>query len=264
MNTDIVLLSMICGTKEVSVYSVYNSVIYAIENFFSAISDSISATLGKLIAKDETAQLKDSFEMYQAINTAAATFVCVVESVLIMPFVGIYTSGITDVNYIRPEFAYLMIAAQWFYCMRLPYNNVINSAGHYRQTKTGAYIEVVLNLGISISAVFRWGLIGVAVGTVTAMMIRTVYMAWYLSKNILFRGLGRFVKDTVLNIAFGILLIVAIDGLIEIAASNLIVWVIYAIGVSVIAVVAILSFNLALNGRTVMNFAKNIKRGMQK
>lgn len=264
MNTDIVLLSMICGTKEVSVYSVYNSVIYAIENFFSAISDSVSATLGKLIAKDETAQLKDSFEIYQIINTAAATFVCVVESVLIMPFVGIYTSGITDVNYIRPEFAYLMIAAQWFYCMRLPYNNVINSAGHYRQTKAGAYIEVVLNLGISISAVFRWGLIGVAVGTATAMMIRTVYMAWYLSKNILFRSLGRFVKDTVLNITFGFALIVVINSLIKIAASNLIVWAIYAIGVSIIAAVAILCFNLALNRRAVMSFAKNIKIGMQK
>ena len=91
VNTDIVLLSIFSGTEEVSVYSVYNAIIYAIENFFLSVSESISAALGNLIAKDEKDTLLSSFELYQIVNAAAATFVCIAEAVLIIPFVSIYT-----------------------------------------------------------------------------------------------------------------------------------------------------------------------------
>lgn len=260
MNTDIVLLSIFCGTKEVSVYSVYNSIIYAIESFFLTISDSISAALGNLIAKDEKDTLRISFELYQMVNTAAATFVCIAETVLIIPFVSIYTKGITDVNYIRPAFAYIMIAAQWFYCVRMPYNNIINAAGHYRQTKRGAYIEVILNMSISIAAVSRFGLIGVALGTAAAMAARTVYMARYLSKNILHRRLRLFVKDTVLNIGLGLILIYILGNVITISVDNLLLWAVYAAAISIIIILAVIIFNLIINRITIFTMIKGLKR----
>ncbi|MDD6214753.1 MAG: polysaccharide biosynthesis C-terminal domain-containing protein [Firmicutes bacterium] len=260
MNTDIVLLSIFSGTKEVSVYSVYNSVIYAIENFFTTISDSISAALGNLIAKDEKDKLRTSFELYQTVNTAAATFVCIAEAILIIPFVNIYTKGITDVNYIRPTFAYIMIAAQWFYCVRIPYNNIINAAGHYKQTKRGAYIEVMINMGISIIAVSRWGLIGVALGTMTAMAARTVYMSWYLSKNILHRKLKLFAKDTVLNICLGLTLIYILSNTITISADNLLLWAVYAAVISIIIMFAVIVFNLIINRTTIVTIIKCLNK----
>ncbi|MGN0179755.1 MAG: lipopolysaccharide biosynthesis protein [Monoglobaceae bacterium] len=260
MNTDIVLLSIFSGTKEVSVYSVYNSVIYAIENFFTTISDSISAALGNLIAKDERDSLRTSFEFYQTVNTAAATFVCVAEAVLIIPFVNVYTKGVTDVNYIRPAFAYIMIAAQWFYCVRIPYNNIINAAGHYRQTKCGAYIEVILNMGISIAAVSRFGLVGVALGTMTAMAAKTVYIAWYLSKNILYRKLTLFVKDTAMNIGFGLILICIFSNIIKISADNLLLWAVYAAIISIIIILAVIAFNFVANRTTITAIIKSLKK----
>lgn len=260
MNTDIVLLSIFSGTKEVSVYSVYNSVIYAIESFFITISDSISAALGNLIAKDERDTLRTSFELYQTLNTAAATFVCIAEAVLIIPFVSVYTKGINDVSYIRPAFAYIMIAAQWFYCVRIPYNNIINSAGHYRQTKCGAYIEVILNMSISIAAVSRFGLIGVALGTMTAMAARTVYLAWYLSKNILYRKLKLFAKDMVLNIVFGLMLIAVLSNIIKISADNLLIWAVYAAVISIIIMLAVVAFNFTVNRSAIVTVIKGLKK----
>lgn len=264
MNTDIVLLSIFAGTKEVSVYSVYNSVMYAIESFFTTVSDSISAAFGNLIAKDEKETLRASFEFYQTVNTAAATFVCIAEAVLIIPFVRVYTKGITDVNYIRPAFAYMMILAQWFYCVRIPYSNVINAAGHYRQTKVGAYIEVILNMGISIIAVNRFGLIGVAVGTAVAMAARSLYMAWYLSENILNRKLRIFIKDTVLNIVFGLMFVGICNNIINISADNLLMWAVYAAVVSIIIIFAVAVFNLAVNKATVIYVIKNMKNKIRR
>lgn len=260
MNTDIVLLSIFSGTKEVSVYSVYNSVIYAIENFFATISESICAALGNLIAKDEKDTLKSSFELYRTVNTAAASFVCIAEAVLIIPFVSIYTKGVTDVHYIRPAFAYIMIAAQWFYCVRLPYNNIINAAGHYRQTKIGAYIEVILNMSISIATVSRLGLVGVALGTLIAMAARTVYMAWYLSKNILYRGLGLFAKDILLNFGFSLTITCVLINIFRISADSLVLWAAYAALICVIIIPSILVFNLIVNRKTAVAIINGLRK----
>ena len=260
VNTDIVLLSIFSGTKEVSVYSVYNAIIYAIENFFLSISESISAALGNLIAKDEKDTLLSSFELYQIVNAAAATFVCIAEAVLIIPFVSIYTKGITDVNYIRPAFAYVMIAAQWFYCVRIPYNSIINAAGHYRQTKVGAYIEVILNVSISIIVVNCYGLIGVALGTAIAMAARTAYMAWYLSKNILHRKLKLFIKDIALYIGFGVGLVYVLGNIISISADNLFLWAIYAVIISIIVILAVIIFNLIVNRTAIVTIINKLRK----
>lgn len=258
-NTDIVLLSAFCGTREVSVYSVYNSIIYTIENFFAAVSDGIAAKLGMLIAKNDTQTLSDTFEGYRMINTAVATFVCIAEAVLIVPFVSVYTSGVSDVNYIRPAFAYIMIFAQWFYCVRIPYSNVITAAGHYRQTKFGAYIEVILNMGISVATVTKYGLCGVAIGTCVAIASRSVYMAWYLSKNILYRKLGLFAKDIIINIGFGILLCKALKTVFFINPNNIQAWFVYAVLISVIVTVAVVALNFITNRKNVLYYLKRIK-----
>lgn len=259
MNTDIVLLSIVCGTKEVSVYSIYNSVICVIEGFFTTISESISAALGSLIANGRNNTLKASFEFYQTVNTAAATFVCVAEALLILPFVRIYTKGVTDVIYIRPMFAFLMIAAQWFFCIRIPYSNVITAAGHYRQTKTGAYIEAIMNIGISLFTVKQFGLCGVAFGTLAAMAARTIYMAWYLSKELLQRKLCLFFKDVVLNIAFAIMIVWIFERFAVISPDSLLSWVLYAAGVSAILIVDIAGFNYIVNNAVFNTVINRIK-----
>lgn len=260
MNTDVVLISIACGTKEVSVYSVYNSIIYAVESFFTTISDSISAAVGILIANGENETLKTSFEFYSTANTAAATFVCVAEAVLILPFVSIYTKDVTDAMYVRPAFAFMMIAAQWFFCMRIPYNNIISAAGHYGQTKNGAYMEVFLNMAISLLLLPRFGIFGVAFGTMISMAARAAYMAWYLSHNLLNRSLSLFIRDIALNIIFGIALVWLIGKTVTISADNLFVWGLYSAGISVGIIAAILIFNFAVNHSTVVAMIKRIKK----
>ena len=259
-NTDIVLISVLMGTKEVSVYSVYHSVMYVVESFFTTISDSVSAAFGNLIAKGERDRLHSSFELYQMCNTAAAAFVCIAEAVLIIPFVRVYTQGITDVNYIRPAFAYLIILAQWFYCIRIPYSNIINAAGHYRQTKPGAFMEAALNVGISIIAATQYGLCGVALGTAVAMAARAIYMAWYLSKNILYRKLRLFVRDMVLDMLFGAAFIILFNNLFYISADSLLVWAAYAAAVSISIILAVVVFHSIRNRSTVVSFIKKYIR----
>lgn len=66
-----------------------------------------------------------------------------------------------------------MVAAYGCYSIRLPYNTMVLAAGHYKETQLSAIIEAVLNIGISVIFVFRFGLYGVAIGTLVAMVYRT-------------------------------------------------------------------------------------------
>ena len=92
------------------------------------------------------------------------------------------------------------------------------------------------------------------------MAARTVHMAWYLSHNLLNRKLALFIKDTALNVIFGIALVWLIGKTITISADNLFVWGLYATGISVGVIAAILIFNFVVNYAVVVAMIKRIKK----
>ena len=61
------------------------------------------------------------------------------------------------------------------------------AAGKFKETNFGAVVEAVLNLGISILLVWKYGLIGVAIGTLIATVYRMLYFVRYLNQNVLKR-----------------------------------------------------------------------------
>ena len=260
MNTDIVLLSLFGGTKEVSVYSVYNSVVYTIENFFLAISDALSGAIGKLIATEQKQKLSETFEMYRLANIAAATFFCAAEAVLIVPFVSVYTKDVTDINYLRPLFAGLLILSQWFYCIRIPYNCIICAAGHYEETKIGAYLEVILNLCISLAAVRNLGMVGVAMGTAIAMAARSVYMAWYLSQKILKRPFILYWKELLLYGGACVGMTVLFGRFIPDVSENLLSWIFSACAVSVGVLILLILGVFLFDGKLALSLIKKAKK----
>ena len=243
-NTDIVLLSLFCGVKEVSVYSVYYGIVYAIENLLNAISSGLAGAIGNIIAKRENKVLQDSFQIYESFNTIITSFFYTVSAILIVPFVKIYTKGVTDAEYVRYAFAYMLILSQWFYCVRIPYGNVVNAAGHYKETKPGAYMEAGLNFGISIIAVQKYGLNGVIFGSLVAMFARTIYTVWYLSKHILKREAAKFIKEAGANFIFGIASVLAASFFYRASTDNFLSWILDAFVISIMVFIGFVFLNL--------------------
>ena len=92
-------------------------------------------------------------------------------------------------------FAYVLTLAEAIYCIRIPYHSVVLAAGHYKETRNGAFVEAFINIVISIILVRENGpFIGVAIGTIAAMLFRTTQYAVYLSKNIIKRSILVFIK----------------------------------------------------------------------
>lgn len=198
-NTDVVVLTIMSTLENVSIYTVYHLVVNGVKQITISLTNGMQAMLGNMLAKKEMDTLKQTFDFFEWIMHIGVTLVFSITSILIIPFVSVYTSGITDVNYIVPTFAYLITLAQATYCLRLPYNIMVLAAGHYKQTQWSAIIEASINIIISVVTVLRFGLVGVAVGTLVAMIYRTCYLAWYLRNNIIHMNFKNFLKHMLVD-----------------------------------------------------------------
>ena len=105
-NVDLVLLTLFVELKEISVYTVHNMITLNIKKVVTSMVTGINSTFGDMIARDEKENLKNSFMFIEWALFAACTVLFSVTAILFVPFIKLYTDSVTDVNYIRPFFAF--------------------------------------------------------------------------------------------------------------------------------------------------------------
>lgn len=198
-NTDVVVLTLFSTLPNVSIYSVYFLVVNGVKTLFTSMTKGIGALFGELWARKELDELKRVFEWSEWAIHTGVVFVFGCTASLIVPFVQVYTLGVDDADYVVPAFALLITIANGLHCLRLPYNLMILAGGHYKQTQSNYIIAACLNIIISISTVYYFGLIGVAIGTVMAMLYQTVWMAYYDLKNFVNFPLKLFYKHLIVD-----------------------------------------------------------------
>ena len=199
-NADVVILTVFGDLFSVAVYSVYYLVVRSVKSVSSSFSIGMEAVFGNMYAKGEKRQLLETFDMYETLISIMSVILFGVTMVLIVPFIRLYTSGVNDTNYIEPVFGVLLALASLLSCLRIPYQNIIIAAGHFRQTNVASYGEAIINIVSSIVLVIRFGLVGVAIGTVAATLFRFLFYVWYLSRNILNRQVSCYAKRALLNV----------------------------------------------------------------
>lgn len=265
LNADVVILTLFSkisaafSIAEVSVYTVYHAVVYGIVSITSSISSGMEAGFGNMIARNEKENLNVKFGLYEFLSYTIITVMFTCAGILIVPFVKVYTAGITDIDYIRPLFAYIIVLAYAAYAVRSPYNILTLAAGHYRQTRNGAFAEAAINVVVSLIGVYLWGIVGVALGTLLAMSFRTVQYAWYLSKNILERKFSVFIKRVVTSVIASALSVLIVNLMPEFAVDSYFMWVIYAVETAVITLAVTLTVSFAFSRKELFSTVKYVK-----
>ena len=185
INTDITLLTLFADAKIISVYSVYNIITGKIRMIMRVFTNGLEAAFGNMWAKGEYENIKRRFRTYEFLMNTFVSVVFACLAVLLVPFIKLYTKGVTDVEYINVTFAVLMIIAEGIYCIREPYVTIVQAAGKYQETKKAAGIEAAINLLVSILLVWKLGLIGVVIGTIAANVFRTIHYIWFTYTKLL-------------------------------------------------------------------------------
>lgn len=178
------ILTMLVDLKAASIYSVYNIVLYGIRNICSNLCTAITPFFGKKYALQRNEELKNMYAAVEFVFFFFVTFVLMVTTVMIIPFVSLYTVG-ADTNYIYPVFALLFVLSSSFYILKLPGTALINVAGHFKETKWRAIAEASLSLSLSIVFTILLGKEGVLIGSGIALGWRCVDTIIYSSKYVL-------------------------------------------------------------------------------
>lgn len=236
-NTDIIVTTIILGVKEVSVYTIYNLVGYSVRKIILSLTSGVTAAFGNMYAKDERDSLKIRFRQFELVMYIASTVLFTVCGILFVPFVMIYTSGVVDVNYSRPVFAVLVCVANYFACMKMPYETMVFAAGQFKQTRNAAFVEALLNITVSVVLANVIGLNGIMAGTIVAGVYRTfVYNKYVASKLLDYNWWNIFVK--LFYSAFCASISCMVVSLFKITSvSGYLEWVLLAVGVMFIVLV---------------------------
>lgn len=259
-NTDIVILTLFSTLSNVSIYTVYYLVVNGIKQLVVSSTSGIQAMFGNMYARKEKEQLDKSFSIMEWTLHFIVTFLFSCTCVLIVPFIKVYTLGIHDTNYDVPLFAILITLANASYCLRLPYNIIVLAAGHYRETQMSAIIESIINIVLSIILVSKFGLIGVAIGTLAAMIYRTSYLVWYLSKNIIYRELKYYYKHLCIDI-LSALIIFSLVRFIKFESITYYGWMFMATKVAGVSICVMIIVNLIFYKRyTISIYHKVVKK----
>lgn len=258
-NTDIVVLTCLADLKTVAIYSIYNMIIVHVQDICISFVSGMEALFGDMLVKKEFDRFHKIFGVYETMISVIAVVLFAATSVLIVPFVRIYTAGITDTNYDVPVFAILMVISSMLYYIRMPYNSVVVAAGHFKQTRLAAYGEVVINVVLSILLFTRFGLVGVAVGTIAATAFRLIYYVIYLSHEICNRRASLFVKRFLVNCAAFVLAFAAGRlAISRVVIGNYMVWALCGVMTVLITAVVTAAVNMLFYRGDCVNLVKRM------
>lgn len=262
-SSDSIVLTTFSTLVNVSIYTVYYLPMSGARLMIMSMISGINALIGNLWAKQDLAELRKVFAWTEWSIHTGTTLIFTLTAVLIVPFVQVYTHGVNDANYMQPLFGVLLVVANSGHCLRLPYNIMILAAGHYKQTQYNYIIAAVMNIAISIVCVMQFGLIGVALGTLAAMVYQTVWMAWYNSKNFIQWPMKNFFKQIGVDVVSAVGIFVA-GSCFAMSTVSYLSWIILATKVTIIALFIVLGANIVFYRQNIQVIFLKMKRFFRK
>lgn len=205
-NTDSLLLSYFCGLKAVSVYSIYTMLFGIITTVISYLSG-IDFILGQAFHTDRKRYLKLT-DTYECFNMTLTFCLLCIANTFINPFLKLYTAGVTDIEYVDHYLPYLLIATYLLSNGRNSSSMTITFAGHFKQKQGAAIMESAINIVVSLLCVWKFGIYGVLMGTIAALLYRTNDMILYANRKILGRSAWITYRRWLLNLALFIVVTV--------------------------------------------------------
>ncbi len=257
-STDTIIISVVCGLVYSSIYAMYN-LIYANLNLILAILySSIYFILGQVYNEDKERYrtLHDGFE---SVITGVVFGFLSVAYLLTLPFMKLYTSGISDVNYVDRYLPILFCLVQMLSNTRLVSGNLINISNNPKMTNVASIIEVMINISLSITLAYFIGLHGVLIATVVALAFKTNFIIVVSNKKILNRKPLRTYLTVGTNfLLFG--LIVLFEYFVNYEIVNVGYFILAGVVLTVVIVPLFFVINMAINPKAYNAFKQIIRK----
>ena len=186
-NTDVILISLLCDFKAVSIYAIYNIFFSQVQNFITSVVSSFTYALGQMFHTDRE-KFDRLYNAYETFYIMGTYLVYTLMAVFLLPLIQIYTSGINDAEYTNVWLVFLFVLMQLVANAKLPSSGIIEYSGDFAKTRAHAIWEMVLNITVSVVAIFFMGICGAIFGTLVALLYRSLVTVYHSNKKILRRS----------------------------------------------------------------------------
>lgn len=186
-NTDVILISVLCDFKAVSIYAIYNIFFSQVQNFITSVVSSFTFALGQMFHTDRE-KFDKLFNVYETFYIMATSIIYTLMAVFLLPLIQIYTSGINDAEYTNVFLVILFVIMNLISNSKIPANSIIEYSGDFEKTRSYAIWEMVINITISVIAISCMGICGAILGTIAALLYRGIMTIYYSNRKVLKRS----------------------------------------------------------------------------
>ena len=242
----VLLATVFTSLTEVSIYSIYNMVFTGINGVLSIFVNGLSSGFGDVIARKETKTLQHSYKDFEFIYYIIITIVYTVAAVMLLPFIRLYTRGITDANYIQPIIALLFVVNGLLYNLKTPQGMLVIAAGMFKETRYRSLAQaLIIVVGGAILAPF-FGLVGILIASCLSNLYRVIDLLFFVPHRITKLRVWLTLKRMLLSVALCTLL-PPLVGLIPFDQQGFIYWIGQAIVVTILVGGVVVLINYLLD-----------------
>lgn len=235
-------LSIFSGAAITSVYAVYNSVIHMITSVVNIGFSSPQNAIGQILQGEHNQNKRSVIFDYQYVIIVALTALFVPLSVLIVPFVRIYTQGITDAQYINYGLATLLITSTYFQLLHVPSGICVYMSGGFKEAKKIQILALAILIVSNLMLGKLLGLYGFLISTLLCNLFLALCEIIYVHTKLIPKTLGNFLKFWIPNLILMVALI-AICNCFSYVVTDVLSWIVSACIVTVISIVITIVFN---------------------
>jgi hypothetical protein len=180
----VIIATVFLDYKQVSVYSIFYMVAGGLNGLLSIFTSGLSASFGDVIAREETKTLQKAYKEFEFTYYALITVTYACAFVLIMPFIRIYTKGITDANYNVPIIGMLMMLNGFLSNIKIPQGMLVISAGLYRETRWQTTTQALILIISGILLAPKFGLVGILIGCILSNVYRDIDLLFFIPAHV--------------------------------------------------------------------------------
>lgn len=259
-NIDIIIASKFLGLTYVVIYNCYYYIINTLSMMINRIGNATLASVGELIVVDKSKSYNVFLE-YNSMLFFLATIICIPLALMISPFVDIWYGSEMVVNNLT---AILFVGLLFYTIVRIVLNNFVSASGLFKETLICTFLEIIINLTISLTLINKLKIMGLLIGTCLSLVISEFCIKpFILNKHVFKDKIHIYYTDCLKYLLYVIgMYIVFYIIIVKINMSNLLWWFVIGVLLFIINFITTLIYYKLINKLEFLNrinFLKKIK-----
>lgn len=245
-NSPVIILTFFTNLKVVSVFVIYSMIYDTLTIATQTVSNGVTHVVGKSYYKGRES-FSECFSLYEMLFFSFSFSVFIVAYLFTVPFLSLYTKGVTDISYIMPGISLSFLIFKLVAVLRTPALNTANATGHFKQLQTSSILEATLTIVLSCFLVSSYGICGVLIGTTLALLLRALFAVYYVNHELVGRSSSYTIIPWTCNALLGALICYLLNGALILSCDSYVLLFFKALAALLIIGGLFLIFNVIID-----------------